>query len=293
MQTPREIATHPETKPERLLNLYRHRDNSAESMEVVRAIARHPNLPPTLLYELMRAMPGVATDVIKNPALPLLLIEDPAFFSHAHPNTLLDILKKADIPEYVVQVLTHQRKKEVAQTAQLHIAVAGESGENWHQEMLTYLASLPTHSFERARILKEEPWEVRQELTHFTNLPVWFFSLWGGVPSKKRSIKTVFNIQANALTNPIGLMQGDAYVHFVLLAHPEQPQKSSITACSLEWELRLAAAIHHHAEETTILELAQDGNRLVRAAARERLDGVDVFDKLWKAIPNGNDETRA
>lgn len=52
--------------------------------EVLTRIARHPNTPPPILQQLATHHLW-AFEVLQNPVVPLLLLEDPAFFEECEP----------------------------------------------------------------------------------------------------------------------------------------------------------------------------------------------------------------
>ena len=68
------------------------------------------------------------------------------------------------------------------------------------------------------------------------------------------------------------LLSSEPFYHAVALAHPAVPDTALAQAGqSSEWLVRLAAARNPRASHELLLALSEDGNRLVRAAAREAI----------------------
>jgi hypothetical protein len=126
----------PQITTERLSFLYteyQHEKHAEDGEEVIvlPKIARHPNTPPSILEDLLGYFPD---DVLSNPALPLLIIENPFFFHHQTTFDLLKILADPNLPKYVLYSLKSISKKPIQAAIHHHVGF-GEAEENWEQEV--------------------------------------------------------------------------------------------------------------------------------------------------------------
>ena len=87
----------------------------------------YPDTPPVELRALARRYPVAFA---ANPVAPLLLLENPLFLNF-HVVHLLQILRKENLPRWLVEHLALHRATCVREAAQLHIALAGEASEPW------------------------------------------------------------------------------------------------------------------------------------------------------------------
>lgn len=131
-------AEDPRTPPRRLHEVV----NLSRGDEVRLAVAVHPNAPPALLGMLARWHPEA---VLRNPALPLVLLEDPGWADKLLPETALTMLRAEGAPLFLLSAFAG-RPGPVGQAARLHIGLAGECGEDWEgeaREALWEAAGLP------------------------------------------------------------------------------------------------------------------------------------------------------
>ena len=106
-----EEAANPATPPDRLQELARR--GSREK----RAVAGNPNAPTHLLIWLARWHWDA---VLKNPVLPLLLMEDPNFPAKLPVIALREILRMEDPPKELITPLLRHGDEEIREAARLH-----------------------------------------------------------------------------------------------------------------------------------------------------------------------------
>lgn len=130
-------AQDPTTPPQRLGQIAQYAARELGFLcPVVEATAANPNSSPGLLLYLLAIHPHV---VMHNPALLLVMVEDPAYLTRAHSFSLLAILSRSDTPPYLVHWLTTHPEPEVATAARLHIHTPDPGGGTWLQELRAYL----------------------------------------------------------------------------------------------------------------------------------------------------------
>lgn len=86
------IAAHPATLPKTLLKL-----SKSPDAETIKAVLQNPATPPDLLLLMAPKFP---LDFFQNPALDLLILEDPDFLRKLKPGVLRSLLKEKDCPDY-------------------------------------------------------------------------------------------------------------------------------------------------------------------------------------------------
>jgi hypothetical protein len=134
----RQEAADPAAPPARLREIHREqgcfrgRDVSRSQQRVLDALARNPNTPPEVLRELAGTFPDA---FLRNPVLPLLLLEDPDFLAPVRPGTLKRLLMRVDVPSLLLAALTHHASGDIADAARRHVALAGEAGDDWQAEV--------------------------------------------------------------------------------------------------------------------------------------------------------------
>lgn len=150
-------AEDPRTLPRRLHEVV----NLSRGDEVRPAVAVHPNAPPALLGMLARWHPEA---VLRNPALPLVLLEDPRWADKLLPETALTMLRAEDVPAFLLSTFAG-RPGPVGQAARLHIGLTGECGPDWEgeaREALWEAAGLSEKEESRKEeSRKEEPFPAR------------------------------------------------------------------------------------------------------------------------------------
>lgn len=110
---------------------------------VLLAAAANPNLPPEILRYLF--FDGPALQAVKNPALPLYLLEDPDFLSRCDWAALRNLLREEDLPHFFLTALLAHREPGLATEAAQHVRLAGEAGAEWKEEARNVLRGAPLH----------------------------------------------------------------------------------------------------------------------------------------------------
>ncbi len=118
--------------------------------------ARDPNTSPDCLADLLF---GFAGDVLENPALPLIVLENPYWLNQIRVEGPMKLLQRPDVPGYVVMALTQHPAALVASNAQFHI-VLGEEVTDW-KPALKCIAQLNCSG------------RHRQVLEHYNLIPHW------------------------------------------------------------------------------------------------------------------------
>lgn len=113
--------------------------------------ARDPN---TSLGRLAELLYGFADDVLANPSLPLILLENPGWLNEAQIEPLLKLLGRPTLPDYLVRALTQHHKPAIATNALMHVAL-GEEVSSW-EPCLQNLAALNCSKDDRAILEKHE-----------------------------------------------------------------------------------------------------------------------------------------
>ena len=149
-------AQNPNTLPRRLREIVGREWNS----EAGRAVAAHPNAPPDLLARLA---PWYPEAVLGNPALPLVMLEDPSWAAKLQPKVALALLRFESVPAGLLHTLT-DKPGALGQAARLHVGVAGECGPDWEDEARRALweaSGLREQSGLPGRNDREKPFPVR------------------------------------------------------------------------------------------------------------------------------------
>jgi hypothetical protein len=139
-------ASRPETAPEELSRLSKMaladmlRYGEQLVLPVAEMLAAHPNTPPDLLRGWLYSAPDA---FLRNPVLPLLLLESPTFFDEVPEEMLLPLLARAAMPSPAARVLAESPHETIAQAARMHVAVAGEAGDDWEAEVVWHLKRQP------------------------------------------------------------------------------------------------------------------------------------------------------
>lgn len=124
-------------------------------------LARHPNISPEFLKTLVSPFPKEAAE---NPALPLILLEQPDFFGTVNPQTLQGWLRDATTPAILIQGLLTHPEAHIATPARYHVAVVGDDWVSWFQMLTTHFRTLP--------VKKKQEWYLA-ELALQNRLPAW------------------------------------------------------------------------------------------------------------------------
>lgn len=116
-------ASNPNAAASTLRSLYNSGDPAIHA-----AIAANPNTPLDILLPLAGSFPAA---FCSNPVLPLLLLEQPNLPAHMPPDTLRRLLSYAGVPAAILRWIVAHAPPAEAETARLHINLAGEAGSDW------------------------------------------------------------------------------------------------------------------------------------------------------------------
>jgi hypothetical protein len=162
-------ARDPNTKPERLVELLRQ-----GSLDVREAVARNANTPLKTLLQLAEKQPQA---VLKNPVLPLLLLENPNVLHQLEHQAVIAILRVKPLPAWVAQSLaSHPDRRvrwdisgdeETPKSVLEHLAQDSDYG------VRGYVAgNLNTPKTALAKLSTDTDVEVRKKVAAHNNTPV-------------------------------------------------------------------------------------------------------------------------
>jgi hypothetical protein len=155
-------STHPlapDTTAAELERLYTESGRSSELVALRQAIARHPNAAPHRLQTLAANYPH---EVAQNPALPLILLEQPDFFGAVSQDTLKRLLLSTTTPLILLQGICTHPNPALSEAAQRHVAIAGEANPDWFSEAKVFFRGMP----------QKDPWGLL-ELVELGKAPLW------------------------------------------------------------------------------------------------------------------------
>ncbi|WP_165863887.1 hypothetical protein [Capsulimonas corticalis] len=242
-------AQDPQTPAHRLRELAAKQRSSA----VARAVAENPNSPPDLLAALCHRIPEA---VLNNPALPLVLLENPAWTKRLAPEAALQMLKFETAPADLLHMLARQPGL-VGHTARLHVGIAGECGPNWESEA------------------REALWESSGLPGRDGNFPVRLLELdlvagWLAEPLAAHWDSKVRRATARSPHTPREVLQplrragGSHDLNSVVPADPAMPSPAlERLARGGSWAKRLAAR-HPNTPIAVLEKLASEDNEAIR-----------------------------
>ena len=99
-------------------------------MGVQMAVAENPNTAFSTLMELLEAH---TERVLNNPALPFLLMENPALPAKVSADNLMKMLRSERMPRAFLAHALYLPDGAARQEAMNHVTVAGEAGPNWRE----------------------------------------------------------------------------------------------------------------------------------------------------------------
>jgi hypothetical protein len=273
-------ARDPNASPEQLTHLAAEARRFAPRREqnpVYDALAANPNTPPDLLAFLMPLCPVA---LAANPVLPLLPLEMPDFTARVPRRDRFDLLRRGDLPASLARLLRTDPDPEVAESAALHLAIAGEiapADKARETEFREYL---------RTRATRPEEIHGLAELSAAGMVPDWLLPRRPDtlpVPSAADATRLQRLAVATLAGSPLPApSKGDDCRPLIgvarylalrsLLGDPASRRlvPDSATA-DPDFLVRLALAESLPAgRDTDLLRLSRDGNRFVRAAANSR-----------------------
>ena len=123
-------ARDPATAPQRLTELAR------ESVTLRRAVAGNPNTPTPWLLWLAKSY---WRELLDNPVLPLLLLEDPGFPAKLPTPALRAMLRRPDPPPEFLTLLARHPDAEIRESARLHRAHPNNAGHDEQTDLAPQL----------------------------------------------------------------------------------------------------------------------------------------------------------
>jgi hypothetical protein len=99
--------------------------------ETLASVAANPNTPVEALMRLAGVFPE---QFCANPALPLLLLENPNLPADMPPATLRSLLRYANVPRDFLGWIVAHSTPALAEEARMHVNLAGEAGPDWQEQ---------------------------------------------------------------------------------------------------------------------------------------------------------------
>lgn len=94
------------------------RELAASSKAVCERVAANPNTPIDVLLKLGAKFPK---QLLSNPILPLLLLENPNLVEEIPLNTLISLLKEEQVPDYILNAASKHNSEEILVLVASHI----------------------------------------------------------------------------------------------------------------------------------------------------------------------------
>lgn len=250
------VANNPSTPPEELRKLADSGDAITRSH-----VAANPNTPTEVLLNLGGEFPG---QVLNNPILPLLFLENPHLFTTIPLDSLLILLQQekvpifflewavtqpkleiqlavamnAQTPKSVLEKLVDHQWSKIAEAARLHVNLAGEMPEGWDEAARAAVESIDIIHID---------WVYLEKLAKVGLIPDFAIKplLRNLSQHELYGLKVLKAAATSAHTAPSALEQLTKYDY---------------------WEIRSAVACHLRTPANILAQLASDRDWLVREA---------------------------
>lgn len=239
-------------------------------VELLEALARHPNCPPEVFAELLLCVPQAA---VENPAWELLLLAGVL----ADEKSLLHQLQSDNLPRAYVALLSQHPSPQVRLLTQEHVALAGEVEGELRVALFQRLATLHRDG----RLV----WLARfgafpERLNDYLPYPVVASPARRPHPLVKRwrpeeEILDLLNDADGGYEPREAFLESCAQSKGELAPLLAMAQVEStdllyhLASRSFDWRRRLGVVLNPRA--TLLSRFAKEGNRWVRAVARQRL----------------------
>ncbi|HKD76360.1 MAG TPA: hypothetical protein VKB76_12735, partial [Ktedonobacterales bacterium] len=287
MLAPEGEARDPETSGERLTTL-------AEEPRFAPLVAANPNTPADVLLRLVQRFPR---QVVENPVLPLLLIENPQFFKQ-HERELLPFLRVADVPAFMMNIMRISKDKLARDAARYHVQCGGEAGQDWEQHAQTAIRRRPYHIAKKSTPRLHGQGMVRR-FCAVPDVPAWLLTAlaahgadpvrlavaaYPGTPpelldflAKDAHRDVVRQVAEHPQGSPnIFFTHASRWnpLHRTAASHLKLPLQlmEDIVANEADYELRRSLAQNPHLPSHIVACLVHDANPLVRSAIAQRDD---------------------
>ena len=138
------VANNVFTPPELLAELVSHQNKA-----VKKAVVGNPNNHIETLFKL--GAQYFTQELLNNPILQLAYLENPDFINNLPFYTLHALLQLKDVPKFILNHAQKGYQREmVVEALQMHVAVAGEMTEGWHEaaEQKANYETYQTHYFD-------------------------------------------------------------------------------------------------------------------------------------------------
>lgn len=230
-------ANNPATSGARLHELAAHQ-------ELLPLIARNPNAPPELLVQIIFQHPR---EVLENPALSILVLENPSFFETLPDTALLALVEQPEAPTEVVSVALRRQSwlfdDKIAAHPKTPPEVLAKMSRSERATLRVIAGRNPATPADALRRLGQDARpEVRWAAAENPSTPPETLALLLRDPTMGARFRVAKN--ASALPDLLGALAADS-----------------------AWEVRLQVAQHPNTPEDTRRQLSHDEDERVRAAA--------------------------
>ena len=146
---------------------------SHDSKAVRKAITSNPNTPTEILLKLGKHF---SKELLYNPVLELLLLEDLSFLEKIPQQTLYGLLQREDISTSLLDWASKKQNYKITEILQLHIKVSGEPTEQPHKKANKFIQQVNKDS-EHSGLLEKYDFFLLSNFLEYTP-PVVFTNKW-------------------------------------------------------------------------------------------------------------------
>lgn len=247
---------------------------AGERVAVGSALASNPSAPPKLLAHLAGQFPS---EFCANIVVPLLLLESPDFAGQVAARAdARRLLRRPDLPGPLAGALAgYAPAPALREEAAMHVSVAGEcSPESWMDDLVRFLRC-------RRSLMSPEGRKVLRRRIARGEVPAWMADEGDepvdeeedAPPARRTGLLTT------GWQEEIGAALGEPLLELFARTRPDVTARMAVEFLRRDpsdWWRRLAVALNPDLpceEPDALAALSEDGNRLVRAAARENQEG--------------------
>lgn len=297
------VANNPSTPPEELRTLANSGDAITRSH-----VAANPNTPTEVLLTLCGEFPA---QVLNNPILSLLFLENPNLFNTIPLDSLLILLQQDNVPVFFLEWAATQPKLEIqlavamnaqtpksilkkfvdsqwskiAEAARLHVNLAGEIPEGWDEEARAAIQSID---------IIHTDWVYLEKLAKVGLIPeIVIKPLLRNLPQHELyGLKVLKAAAASAHTVPSILEQLTRYhdweIRSAVACNLRTPANIlTQLASDRDWLVREAVAYNPRTSTSILAQLANDSDWLVRNAVTcNPSTPIQLREQLMQAQPS-------